>query len=281
VLLGSALAVGGRRVLIATTGHDDRLAWMLGGETLTDTPVEVAPRLSIQRLVPATCAEEYGALVTHSHRLSHAVFGNAIVRRLLRAIPGFDDFAVLGKVWHEAIRARSHDVVLFDGPASGHLRLVLGVPNAIAEAVAEGPLTREATAIAAALRDATLSQAVLVGLPEPWPLTELAELADALRSEIGLSIGAQVVNKLWPGGLPQLEPPARELDQGGEIAAMFAAVGRVARRGDDQAEVVAEWLRTRPPEALLTVPFWPWGVDGPQRVRDLLHAVMTRSDASG
>lgn len=283
VLLGSALAARGRRVLIATTGHDDRLAWMLGGETLLDIPVQVAPGLAIQRLDPATCAEEYGALVTHSQRLSHAVFGNKVVRRLLRAIPGFDDFAVLGKVWHEAIRARSYDVVLFDGPASGHLRLVLGVPNAIVETLGEGPLAREATAIRAALRDPSLSQAVLVGLPEPWPLTELAELSDALRHEIGLSVAAEVVNKLWPRALPQLEPPARELDDEGSIAQMFATVARVGQRGDDQAEVITQWLHTRgrPQEALLTVPWWPHGVEGPEGVAALLDAIMKGSDASG
>jgi anion-transporting ArsA/GET3 family ATPase len=283
VLLGSALAAKGRRVLIATTGHDDRLAWMLGAETLIDVPVEVAPNLAIQRLVPTTLAEEYGAMVTRSLRLSHAVFGNKVVRRLLRAIPGFDDFAVLGKVWHEAVRARSYDVVVFDGPASGHLRLVLGVPHAIAETVAEGPLTREALAISAALRDPAISQAVLVGLPEPWPLTELAELADALRDEIGLSIGALVVNKLWPRELPRLEPPARELDDDGAIAGMFAAIARVGQRGDDQARVVAEWLRDRDRSHadLLPVPWWPWGVDGPERVAELLDATLTGSDASG
>jgi hypothetical protein len=276
-LLGSALAAGGRRVLIATTGHDDRLAWMLGREKLTDVPVEVAPKLAVQRLVPATCAEEYGALVTHSQRLSHAVFGNKVVRRLLRAIPGFDDFAVLGKVWHEGVRARSHDVVVFDGPASGHLRLVLGVPDAIVETVAEGPLTREAAAIRAALRDAAVSQAVLVGLPEPWPLTELAELAAALHDEIGLSIGAQVVNKVWPAALPQLEPTSSEPD----LAEMFAAIGRVALRGDDQARVMEEWLRGRSEDGFMTVPWWPWGVDGPDRVAELLDAIMKGRDASG
>jgi hypothetical protein len=280
-LIGSALAAGGRRVLIATTGHDDRLAWMLGHRTLPDVPVEVAPNLTVQRLVPTTCVEEYGALVTHSHRLSHAVFGNKVVRRLLRAIPGFDDFAVLGKVWHEAVRARSHDVVVFDGPASGHLRLVLGVPEAIVETIAEGPLTREAVAMRAALRDATVSQAVLVGLPEPWPLTELTELATALRDEIGLSIGVQVVNKLWPAELPRLEPPARELDPDGAVAAMFAAIGRVGLRGDEQARVVDEWLRERAHADLLTVPWWPWGVDSPEHVAELLAAILEGRDASG
>ena len=230
-LLGSALAFEGRKVLVATTGHDDRLAWMLGGERLLDVPVEVAPGLEIQRLVPETCVEEYGALMTHSQRLSHAVFGNKVVRRLLRAIPGLDDFAILGKVWHEAVRARSYDTIVFDGPASGHLRLVLGVPQAILETVNDGPLTDEATAMRDSLQDDAICAAVLVGLPEPWPLTELGELSTALRREIGMGAGTLVVNKLWPL-LPSL---GSVMDP--QVARMLGTVDAIGRRGREQRQV--------------------------------------------
>lgn len=275
-LLGSALAARGRKTLVATTGHDDRLAWMLGGERLEDIPVELAPNLFIQRLVPATCVEEYGALVTHSQRLSHAVFGNKIVRRLLRAIPGLDDFAILGKVWHEAVRARSFDTILFDGPASGHLRLVLGVPQAILDTISEGPITREAAAIREALRDPTLSAAVLIGLPEPWPLTEVGELADALRDEIGLAIGALVVDKLWPRfpALPQPDPAHL-------AATMLAVVDQIGARGREQREFVRAWIDARGSrDPLLTVPWWPWGLEGPERMAELLRAIETGGDAA-
>ena len=280
-LLGMALAKRGRKTLIATTGHDDRLAWMLGGEQLEDVPVEIGPNLFVQRLVPATCVEEYGAMVTHSQRLSHAVFGNKAIRRLLRAIPGLDDFAILGKVWHEAIRARSFDTILFDGPASGHLRLVLGVPQAILETVSDSPLTREAAAIQAALQDPALTAAILVGLPEPWPLTEMGELADALRGELGVPIGALVVDKLWP-----LLPALDQIDASGdaEVAAMLRVVDDVGERGREQRQVVRAWFdaRTRAQlgEALLTVPWWPWGLEGGERLRELLRAVETGGDAA-
>jgi hypothetical protein len=277
-LFGLALAARGRKVLIATTGHDDRLAWMLGGERLEDIPVEVAPNLFIQRLVPATCVEEYGALVTRSQRLSHAVFGNKIVRRLLRAIPGLDDFAILGKVWHEAVRARSFDTILFDGPASGHLRLVLGVPKAILATISDSPITREAALMCEALQDPSVSAAVLVGLPEPWPLTEVGELADALRNEIGLAIGALVVDKLWPH-FPPL--PVRV---SGPAAHMLEVVDRVGERGREQRETVRAWMDQRlglgSEDALLTVPWWPWGLEGPERVRELLRAIETGGDAA-
>ncbi|KIG12413.1 Arsenical pump-driving ATPase [Enhygromyxa salina] len=282
-LLGAALASRGRKVLVATTGHDDRLAWMLGGEQLTDTPVEVAPNLDIQRLVPATCVEEYGTLVTKSQRLSHMVFGNKAVRRLLRAIPGLDDFAILGKVWHEAVRARSYDTIVFDGPASGHLRLVLGVPQAILATVADGPLTREATAMRDSLQDPSVCAAVLVGLPEPWPLTELGELATALRREIGMGAGTLVVNKLWPL-LPDLGPHTLppEASANPAVANMLAVVNEIGERGREQREVVSAWLdgRTSLDEQLVTVPWWPWGLDQLSDIRALLAMIQAGGDAA-
>jgi hypothetical protein len=277
-LLGSALASKGRKVLVATTGHDDRLAWMLGGERLDDVPVEVAPGLQIQRLVPATCVEEYGTLMTHSQRLSHAVFGNKVVRRLLRAIPGLDDFAILGKVWHEAVRARSYDTIVFDGPASGHLRLVLGVPQAILETVKDGPISDEASAMLDALQDPSVCAAVLVGLPEPWPLTELGELSTALRREVGMGAGTLVVNKLWP-----LLPPLGDVADP-EVARMLGTVDGIGQRGREQRQVVAEWLEARGDarldEALVTVPNWPWGIEGPEQLRALLSMVEAKGDAA-
>lgn len=279
-LLGAELAARGRRVLIATTGHDDRLAWMLGHDALQDTPVEVAPGLEIQRLNPSVCVEEYGAMITRSARLSQAVFGNRAVSRLMRAIPGLDDFAILGKAWHEACRAKSYDTLIFDGPASGHLRLILGVPKALVETIAEGPLSREATLMFDALRDGERTALVLVALPEAWPLTEMGELAGTLQSELGMHVGAMVINKLWPGGLPTRvgarPTPAEPAPAEHELDAMFGVIERVAAAGDEQRQTVLEWLQTHPQiraESLLTVPWWPQGLDGRDQLDRLLAAV--------
>lgn len=205
-LLGSACAERGRRVLVATTGHDDRLAWMLGLPKLEATPMAVGSaaasggggKLFVQRLVPNVALREYGAMIVKSERISAAVFDNRIVRRLLRAIPGLDDFTVLGKAWHEAVRGGTYDTVIFDGPATGHLVYTLGVPRAILAAVPPGPLTREAAGIEASLTDPAVTEAVLVGLPEAWPLTELGELGRSITQDLGIAIRSVVVNGVWP-----------------------------------------------------------------------------------
>jgi len=255
-LAGCAIAARGRRVLVATTGHDDRLAWMLGASKLGEQPARVGEQLYIQRLAPQDCIREYGALVLKSSRLSSVVFDNRVVAPLLRAVPGLDEFAVLGKAWHEAFRAGNFDTVVFDGPATGHLLYTLGVPKAILETIAPGPLTREAEQMQAHLQDGTRTSALLVGLPELWPLTELGELGAALREQIGVRIGAVVVNGVWPGDVPAAA-------KGSTVPPALAAVDRVCAVGRRQHQEVARWsasdgaVRCRA-ESLVMVP-WRFG----------------------
>jgi anion-transporting ArsA/GET3 family ATPase len=231
-LSGVALAERGRKVLVATTGHDDRLAWMLGAAALSDAP----PRLWIQRLVPTTCIREYGALVLRSSRLSSAVFDNRVVAPLLRAIPGLDDFSLLGKAWHDAFRGGAYDTVVFDGPATGHLLYSIGVPQAILQTIAPGPLTREAELMRTHFQDPRSTAAVLVGLPETWPLTELGELGTALHEQQRIAIAAVVVNGLWPADVPPLPG-----DHAGALAPLFAAVDRAGSVGRRQRAELAAW----------------------------------------
>lgn len=261
-LLGLAIAARGRRVLVATTGHDDRLGWMLGAPSLPDTIHAVTERLHIQRLVPRVCLREYGAMVVRSERVSAAVFDNRVVRRLLQAIPGLDDFAVFGKAWHEAARGGSYDTVVFDGPATGHLLYTLGVPQAILRAIPAGPLTREAELIVGTLRDPERTEAVLVGLPEQWPLTELGELGASLRQQRGIAIETMVINGMWPAGVPILGPPAAALDPEGVVSPVLATAGTIGRTGRRHRQTVQQWCSSEAAKgcgvrSVLTLP-WRW-----------------------
>ena len=272
-LLGRAIARRGRRVLVATTGHDDRLAWMLGHEHLESTPTRVADGLDIVRLVPNVCIREYGALIVRSERISGAVFDNRVVRRLLAAIPGLDDFAVLGKAWHEAARGSTWDTVVFDGPATGHLLYALGVPRAILAAMPPGPLTREAKAMDDCLTDPNRAEAVLVGLPETWPLTELAQLGMALHADVGIAVETILVNGVWP----QVSDAAYAAVAGSATADPHARwLAEIAHGGRRHAEALATFAASeqaaacRARELVVT----PWRFDGvttPERLDELAH----------
>lgn len=262
-MLGVAIADRGRRVLVATTGHDDRLAWMLGADALRDEPTEVAPGLFVQRLEAQRCIREYGALVLRSNRFSEAVFDNRVVRRLLRAIPGLDDFAVIGKAWHEAIRGGSYDTVVFDGAATGHLLYALGVPKAILDTIPKGPLTKEAELMQSSFEDPSRVEAVLVGLPETWPLTELAELGASLRERLRMNVAGIVVNGLWPARPEPLEVPNAALDPTGTVAPMLQRISEVTAVGQRQRASIERWSRSEAArgcgaEAFVLLP-WAWG----------------------
>jgi anion-transporting ArsA/GET3 family ATPase len=257
-LLGLEFAKRGQRTLVATVGQDDRLAWMLGHKTLADSAKEVAPNLFIQRVVPRVCVREYGGMMLRSRRLAATVFDNKLMRRLLRAIPGLDDYAILGKLWHVACRAREYDTVVFDGPATGHLRYNLGVPQTILETVPRGPLTTEAQLMVDALRDPARVQAVLVGLPARWPLTELGELADALREQLRVQIGAIVVNGVWPTALPTIAP---NVTDDAALRSMLEVTNNIAEQGRRQQENISAWMaseaRSGRSPVTLEIP-WRW-----------------------
>jgi anion-transporting ArsA/GET3 family ATPase len=279
-LLGVALSNRGRKVLIATTGHDDRLAWMVGATELGDDAARVTDRLWIQRLFPQTCIREYGGLVLHSAKISAAVFDNRIVKRLLRAIPGLDDFALAGKAWHEAIRGGDYDTVIFDGPATGHLLFVLGVPQAVLDTIPYGPLTREARLMQDSFEDPDRVQAVLVGLPEEWPLTELGELGAAMRERVRMNVAAIVVNGMWPDPVPPLRAPSAAEDPQRIVAPVLDVVAQIGDVGGQHRADVEKWkrseaARTCGADSLMTLP-WRW--QGISNVDDL-QAILAGLDA--
>ncbi len=279
-LFGLALARRGRNVLVATVGLDDRLAWMLGQDKLAEEPTPVVRGLSIQRVVTHVCVREYGAMMIKSQRIAKAVFDNKLMRRLLNAVPGLDDYAVLGKLWHEACRARSYDTVIFDGPATGHLRYTLGVPRAILRAVPVGQLTNEAKAMRDALEDPQKVQAVLVGLPARWPLTEMAELATSLREELNISIGTTIVNGVWPGDIPQIPEPSASEDPDGAIAKMLQATNTIAAQGGRHRANVEQLLRELPKQNPPPAMVLPWAFEGLTSLPQM-QAALDRFDLVG
>lgn len=274
-MCGLALAQRGKRVLVATTGHDDRLAWMLGAEKLGDKATRVERGLFVQRLTPQACVREYGALVLHSSRLSSAVFDNRVVSRLMRAVPGLDDFAQLGKAWHDAFRSGDYDTVVFDGPATGHLLYTLGVPRAIRQTIAPGPLVREAELMCGHLEDPSRTCAVLVGLPERWPLTELDELGVALGQQAGIDVASVVVNGVWPAD----DIPPASGDEG--AVALRDAVAEACAIGRRHEQEVAAWMDAHPSarRATLTLPWRFEGAGDRTAITTLLASAQARTYA--
>jgi len=192
----------GKRVLLAQANARPRLGRFLDARDPDETVRELRPGLFAVNMTPREAIHEYGLMVLKFERLYKIVFENKLTRNFMRAIPGLDEWAMLGKAWFHATETAGKrprwDLVLLDGMATGHFLAMLRMPQAILQAAPEGPLTRDAKAAQAMLTDARACAAVLVTLAEEMPVNEAVDLHRALTGELGVTVAGLVVNAVHP-----------------------------------------------------------------------------------
>src|SRR5512135_2993992 len=198
-----ALAHKGKRVLITLCNAKERLSTMFGSELIGPEVKNVAPNVWAVNMDPDTALAEYGLMTLKSKALFKLLFDNKYVRSFFRAVPGMQEWALLGKAWWHTTETRDdgtarYDVVILDAPATGHGLDMLRVPKVILDVVPPGLLRRDAERAWSLFQDPETCAVVLVTLPEEMPTTETIELAQALRKELGLPIGKIVVNCVLP-----------------------------------------------------------------------------------
>ena len=205
----------GRRTLLFETNANDRFGTYFDKPPVGTEVVQLANNLWAVNTNPAHALEEYGLMILKFRSVYEMVFENRVTKAFLRAIPGLDDYSLLGKAWfHTTEEKRGKpiwDTVVFDMPASGHSVSMLRVPWVITDTVPEGPLTRDAREVKELLRDQARTAVVLVTLAEEMPVNEALELEEKLT---GFGIVPQhiVCNQVYPRHFPAGAPVARVLD---------------------------------------------------------------------
>ena len=220
--LARAAASRGRRVLVAQTDAVERLGPMLGHPgPIGPNVVTVAPGIDAVNMTPKESLHQYALMVLRYETLYRALFENRAVRGFLSAIPGLDAYAMLGKAWWhttetEDTRGKAkggptgggggggagsgdakgaggerprYDLVILDGPASGHTATMLKIPQAILDTTPAGPLIRDTRALRELLSDRARAALVIVTLPEELPAIETRELAATATRELGIGLG--------------------------------------------------------------------------------------------
>jgi anion-transporting ArsA/GET3 family ATPase len=227
-----ALAATGKRVLVAMCNAKERLSVMLGAPPIGPDVAPVADGVWAVNINPDKAVEEYGILTLRSRTLYKTLFDNKYVRTFLRAVPGMQEWSMLGKAWwHTTERdpdgSSTYDIVILDAPATGHGLDMLRVPKVILDVVPPGILRRDAERAWAMFRDPHTCAIVLVTLPEEMPTTETIELARAL-TELGLPIGRVVVNGVLPPLFSRDERAALEATSAAQAHATRATPGEAA-----------------------------------------------------
>jgi anion-transporting ArsA/GET3 family ATPase len=202
-----ACAQRGRRTLLYEYSANDRYGGFFGKAPVAAEPVELAKNLFAVNTTPAAAIREYGLMILKFRRVYEAVMENRVTRQFLRAVPGLDDYAILGKAWFHTTEMRGDgpmwDTLVFDMAASGHSVSMLRLPWIILETVPEGPLRRDAREVRELLRSPHSTSIVLVTLAEEMPTNEVLELEDKLAKELSLSASHLVVNQMYPEHFPR------------------------------------------------------------------------------
>ena len=285
--MAQAAAARGKRVLIAQTNAVERLGRMLGRPGPIGSEVtEVAPRIAVVNMTPRESLHQYALMVLRYEAVYKALFDNRFVRGFLSAIPGIDAYAMLGKTWWHTTETeapvskssrvpprRRYDLVILDGPASGHATAMLKIPKAIMDAVPAGPLLRDARSISTLLADPQRTAFVIVTLPAELPAGETVELARAARTELSISLGPVIVNAVPPGRLAS-QPVASMLDRLGaasddRLLARTLAMAAGQRAHVQTADDVRAALAREPGLPLVLLPWLPSTDLGPREIEQL------------
>lgn len=208
-------ALRGRRTLLFETNANDRFGTYFDKPPVGTELVQLENNLWAVNTNPAHALEEYGLMILKFRSVYEMVFENRVTKAFLRAIPGLDDYSLLGKAWYHTTEEKRGkpiwDTVVFDMPASGHSISMLRVPWVITDTVPEGPLTRDAREVKELLRDQARTAVVLVTLAEEMPVNEAIELEDKLTA-LGIVPQHIVCNQVYPRHFPAGTPVARVLD---------------------------------------------------------------------
>ena len=197
--LALACARRGRRTLVAALQPKDRLSPLLEGPRIGPHNTPVLPNLEAVNLTPEAALEEYGRMVFRIRIVSHLIFENRRVLAFLRAVPGLDAWAVLGKVTYHAMETDGagrprYDTVILDAPSTGHALSLLALPRTLAEVAPPGPLRHDGRERWELLADPERTEVLPVTLLEEMPVTETAELVERLRGDLRLPVHRVLVN---------------------------------------------------------------------------------------
>jgi anion-transporting ArsA/GET3 family ATPase len=280
--LATALAQRGSRVLLALCNSKERLSTMLGSDGITADVQPVMPNVWAVNMDPERCLDEYGTIVLRSKTLASLLFDNKFARAFFRAVPGMQEWTMLGKAWWHTTEAwpdgsLKYDTVILDAPATGHGIDMLRVPKVIVEVAPAGLLRRDAERAFHFLQNPQETAVVLVTLPEEMPITETIELAGVLEGELKLPIGRVVVNSMLPplfskeeravlGALPHedAKAPAESV--------VFAGRDRAVRERV-QAEAIAR-LILELPKATTYLPLLFEEAAQPGAIRELARRIL-------
>ena len=203
---------------------------------LSYEPAAITPSLSVMRVEGLAAIHEYVRRKMPFSGLYDAFLRSRMFRDFAGAAPGFEELMCLGKLYDLAT-AGGYDHVVFDAPATGHLRTLIDVPGATLKAVLVGPLNHNARKIQDLLMDPERTRVVLATLPEEMAVREALEL-EAFCRDRRLRVGPVIVNQ-WVADRFAADEVAALKDVTAGIPEPSESLGRAVRCALAEHELAA------------------------------------------
>jgi anion-transporting ArsA/GET3 family ATPase len=209
--IASAAAATGKRTLLCDIDASGDAARLFGeplGITASGAspvgyePVSVLPNLSLMQMELRPAIVDY--LRTYA-RLGFATTIGPLARTfefVAKAAPGVSEVLSIGKLLDE-VRNENFDLVVMDGPASGHVVGLLRAPAAVGMLTGSGALGGQSKWMTKMLADPAQTGAVVVATPEELPVSEASDLIGELMSNVRVNVAGVVMNRLRGVSLPR------------------------------------------------------------------------------
>lgn len=221
----------GRKVLAVDVAAAGGLASHLGVGRLEFRPRELRPGLSAISIDRAKALAEY--LKVQMGIPQFATLG-PLARAfdaLASTAPGVREVITLGKVLWE-VRHGEYDIVVADCPPTGQITGFLRAPRTVAELVPAGRIRHQAEWMTDLLASSTVTQTILVTLPEELPTIETMETIEQLEIQQVVTSISVLANRV----LPRLETEATGTGVAAEAANLHRSLYRNQR----------EWIKRLP-----------------------------------
>jgi anion-transporting ArsA/GET3 family ATPase len=207
VALAIALAAAhdGRRVVLCELAGQARAAGLYGlGAAQQGDEHVLEDGLWATTIDPVLALEEWAARQIGSRRLVGLLTHSNAFAAFVNATPGARELVAITKAWELGRDerwvkgSRSYDLVVVDGPASGHGVGMLRTPHTFAEIARVGPIASQARRVAELLEDPARSAVVAVALPSELSVSETLDLEERVGGALGRPLDAVIVNGLLP-----------------------------------------------------------------------------------
>jgi anion-transporting ArsA/GET3 family ATPase len=248
VALAVALAAArdGRRVVLCELAGQSRASRLFGLDAVRPgREARLEGGLWTTTIDPVVALEEWAARQIGSRRLVGPLTRSGSFAAFVNAAPGARELVAMVKAWELGRSERwvkglgGYELVVVDGPASGHGLGMLGAPRTFAEIARAGPIASQARTVAALLEDPARSAILAVAQPAELAVSETLDLEARIVAALGRPLRAVVVNGVLPRRFSGRDV-ARLATLDGAVA---PAVVAAARRQHGQATVQQGQLR--------------------------------------